>query len=389
LAAPISFHHHHHERSLGDKFARAWAYVGYGMQMIPPMLLPILPNRSPTREVVAHDRVVRYYCHWPACSKLLLDWDKLSMRVPGATAFQSPHWQCATARLADSLGTLRLITVHQGDRLLAVVPLQRKGRSHWHTPGQLTTDYLQPLIDPENAAGTWRAILEAIRQFSVESVETISFDLVAENSTCREQLSTLPASTGFAVRDEVVSTATTIPLASTWDAYLAGLETHDRKELRRKIRKAEEKALAQLVISTSPLSLEHALKDVFALMEASGGGKGRKAKWLFRPHFRVAAPALGESGRLIVYQLFLRHQLAASVIALPTTTHQILWCGAMDHDLSEWSPGIVLFGMIFKHAISKGEPQIDLLRGQYPYKYSLGGQDVPLHRITLVNQKKH
>lgn len=388
MATPISFQHHPHDRSLSDKLARAWAYVGYGMQMLPPMLLPIFPNRDAIREVTTHDRVVRYYRHWPACPKLLRDWDTLSVRVPGATAFQSPPWQSAIARFADSLGRLRLITVHQGDRLLAVVPLERNSRNEWRTPGQLTTDYLQPLVDPDQAAGTWRAILDAIRAFSGDSLDSISFELVARDSAFREQLSTLPASTGFRVVDEVVSNATVIPLAATWDAYLAKLDGHDRKELRRKIRKAEEKGGAQLVTSTSPLSIEHSLKDVFSLMEANGGGKGRKAKWLFRPHFRAAAPALGESGRLIVYQLFLGHRHAASVIALPTHTHQILWCGAMDHALCEWSPGIVLFGMIFRQAIAKGQTQIDLLRGQYPYKYALGGQDVPLHRLTLVNQKK-
>jgi len=374
---------------MADKVSRAWAYIGYGMQMIPPMLLPIFPNRSPVRQVMAHDRVVRYYRHWPNCPKLLADWDALSVRVPGATAFQSPHWQCAIARFADSLGTLRLITVHQGDRLLAVLPLQRQSRGHWHTPGRMTTDYLQPLIDPENAAGTWRATLEGVRAFSGDALESISFDLVAADSVCREQLSSLPASTGFVAKDEIVSTATTIPLAPTWDAYLAKLDSHDRKELRRKIKKAEEKGRGQLVISDTTLSIEHALKDVFELMEASGGGKGRKAKWLFRPHFRVAAPALAKSGRLVVYQLFLQHWLAASLISLPSSTHELLWCSAMDQELAHWSPGIVLFGMVFRHAISKGQMKIDLLRGQYPYKYSLGAVDVPLHQITLVNHKKN
>ncbi len=357
--------------------------------MIPPLLLPIFPNRSAVMQIESHDRVVRYYRHWPSCFKLMRDWDKLSLQIPGATAFQSPHWQSAIARFADSLGTLRLVTVHQADRLLAVVPLQRGSRGHWHTPGHLTTDYLQPLVDPENASGTWRAILESVRQFAGRSLASISFDLVAEDSICRDQLSHMPASTGFKVVDEAVSTATTIPLAPTWEAYLATLDRHDRKELRRKIRKAEVRGGAQLVTSKSKLSMEHALKDVFHLMEASGGGKGRKAKWLFRPHFKLAAPALIESGRLIVYQLFLQHKLAACVIALPTATHQILWCGAMDHDLAEWSPGIVLFGMVFREAIAKGQMKIDLLRGQYPYKYALGAKDVPMHRITLLNQKKN
>jgi len=385
LATPISIQPS--ERSVSDKLSRAWAYLGYGLQMIPPLVLPILPNRNASQQTVVGDRTIRYYRHWPACPKLIADWDALSLTVPGATAFQSPAWQRAIARLGDSLGTLRLVTVHQNDKLIAVVPLERNGRGRWRAPGRMTTDYLEPLVMPDNAAMTWRAILQAVREFTGDSVQEISFDLVAPDSPIREQLAALPASTGYVAHEEVVSVATTIPLAPTWDEYLAKLDSHDRKELRRKIRKAEERGGAQLVVSDTALSAEHALRDVFALMETSGGGKGRKAKWLFRPHFRVAAPRLAQTGRLIVYQLFLNHRLAASVIALPCATHQILWCGAIDHELSQWSPGIVLFGMVFRHAIGLGHAKIDLLRGQYPYKYSLGAVDRPLSRITLVNQK--
>ncbi|CAN5564155.1 GNAT family N-acetyltransferase [soil metagenome] len=386
MATPITIQSQ--EPTLGEKLARAWAYLGYGLQMIPPMVLPIFPNRSASKKTVIGDRTISYYRHWPSCPKLLADWDALSLKVPGATAFQSPAWQHAIARLGDSLGTLRLITVHQNEQLIAVVPLERHGRSHWHTPGCMTTDYLDPLVMPDNSAMTWRAILQSIREFSRDTVETISFDLVAPESPLREQLAALPASTGFVAKEEPASAATNIPLPPTWEQYLGRLGSHDRKELRRKIKKAEEKGGGQLVVSDTTLSVEHALRDVFALMEASGGGKGRKAKWLFRPHFRVAAPALAKSGRLIVYQLFLHHKLAASLIALPSSTHQILWCGAIDQELGQWSPGIVLFGMVFRHAISLGHSRIDLLRGQYPYKYSLGAEDRTLTRITLVDQKK-
>jgi len=382
LATPISIHHH--ERSLTDKLSRAWAYVGYGAHILPSLLLPIFPDRSATAQIAIHDRIVRLYRHWPNCPKLLEDWDALSLRVPGATPFQSPHWQCAVARFADSLGSLRLVTVHQQNRLLAVVPLERKANGHWHTPGTLTTDYLQPLVDPENAAGTWRAVLESIREFAGPSLKRVTFDLVSANATCREQLTDLPASTRFTASDEIVNETYRIPLAPTWQDYLARLEPHDRKELRRKIKKAEEKGGAQLVVNDGELSIRHALNDVFHHMITGGGGKGRKAKWLFKPHFRMAAPALAKSGRLIVYQLFLQHKLAASLIALPCKDHQILWCGAMDKDLGHWSPGIVLFGLVFKHAIERGELSIDLLRGQYPYKYALGAVDVPLHQITLT-----
>jgi CelD/BcsL family acetyltransferase involved in cellulose biosynthesis len=247
----------------------------------------------------------------------------------------------------------------------------------------MTTDYHNPLVHPDDAAGTWQALLTALPKLARWPLRSVTLDLLSVDAACRSVLPTVAEAAGFEAVDEVTSAGTVIPLAATWEQYLERLEPHDRKEVRRKLRKAEDRGAARFVVNNTQLSDRYALQGTFDLMERAGGGKGRKAKWMFRPHFETAAPALSKDGRLTVYELYLNDALAASLIALTQGRQQILWCGAIDRDLREWSPGIVLFAMVFRRAISLGQPSIDLLRGQYPYKYKMGATDSPMHRVTL------
>jgi CelD/BcsL family acetyltransferase involved in cellulose biosynthesis len=354
--------------------------MGYVIDMAAPMVLPILPNRGPAGEVKIGSRTVRYYRHLPSDEGLLSEWDELSRSVPGATVFQSTAWQKGIVRSADALGTLRLLTVRNGARLTGVLPLERKWGNLWRTPGMLTTAYHDPLVHPDHADETWAALLNGAAQFGMRSM---SLQLLSPDAACLKSIPAAAAGAGYKMTDEVAMMGTAIPFAPTWDEYLAGLDGHDRKELRRKIKKAQEKGAAKLVVNESEADVRAALPGVFALMERAGGGKGNKTKWLYRTHFE-SATELARSGRLVVYQLFCEGRLAAGLISLPQQKQQTLWGCAIDSDLQQWSPGIVLFGMVFRRAIENGEQSIDLLRGTFSYKYTLGAVDRAMHRLTLT-----
>ena len=112
------------------------------------------------------------------------------------------------------------------------------------------------------------------------------------------------------------------------------------------------------------------------------GRWGQARLRLYRPLFRSAAAVLARAG-----QAARRHPPAAR---RPRRGNHLLhrpaaptWGTGYDLDAESWSPGIVTFAMAIRSAIESREPVLDLLRGQYPYKYSLGAKDVPLHTLTL------
>jgi CelD/BcsL family acetyltransferase involved in cellulose biosynthesis len=274
--------------------------------------------------------------------------------------------------------------------LVGVFPLERRWGGQWRTTGLISTAYHDPLIHPDGAVQTAEAALEGLKKLAGGALKSISFDLISPHTSATALVQAAALAAGFDFAQTVTGTAdTTVELAPTWDQYLAKLDGHDRKELRRKIRKVEEKGGGRFVVNDTEETVLKALNQVLNLMETDDvgdGSKARKTKWLYRRHFEIAGPALARTGRLVVYQLFVENQLASSLIALPQGGRQLLWNGAMNADLYQWSPGIALMGMIFRRAIEQGDKSIDLLRGNFPYKFSLGAVEHPMHRIVLTTR---
>ncbi len=378
--APAPKRHYTVKRKIIHLFHR----VGRGAEAVAPLVLPILPNRKVAGEVKVGSRTVRWYKHWPSDAKLLADWDKLAIETPGATVYHSPHWLQPTARTADAIGTLRLMTVHDGERLVAAVPLERRWGGHWRTIGYLTNAYHDPLIAEAGREEAIDALLRGILQIDPQ-LKDMTFQLLSPGSPYLESLPRLAKAVGLpGSHTSPTTTDTVVPLAATWEKYLESLPGHDRRELRRKIRKCEEKGRAKMVVHETEDAVRKALDETFALMEAEGGGKARKTKWIFRPLMKAAAGPLARSGRLVVYQLLIEDQVAAGNIALPQQNRQLMFNGAIDQKHRDWSPGIVLWGMIIRRAIELGQPTLDLLRGLSTYKYELGAAEYPLLQLTLT-----
>jgi CelD/BcsL family acetyltransferase involved in cellulose biosynthesis len=188
---------------------------------------------------------------------------------------------------------------------------------------------------------------------------------------------------GFAVGDAIDSAVARIALQKTWDGYLNSLDKHEKKELKRKLNKAETQGGAKLEVCTDPSTIVAEITAMFELINGANAGKARKAKWVFPRHFALSAPAMAASGKLVLYKLIIENKHAAGLIALPTQRGQILWNTTFDPGMKQWSPGIVMFAMLIRRAIEQGDTVFDLLRGQNDYKYRLGAADYPLRTITL------
>ncbi|HMB95774.1 MAG TPA: GNAT family N-acetyltransferase [Tepidisphaeraceae bacterium] len=358
---------------------RAAAYAGYAIETI-ATLLPRLRRAEFSQQVLVDGLIVKCHRALPEDSAFAAAWEELYRRAPDATPFQSPAWQRSLLETAHAMRRLRVFTVYDRHRLIAVLPLELRRGNILRTSGALLTDYLDPLIDPEYSALCWPAMLRGIKQLAPG--RSLVLENILAESFSQAQLAACAAA-GFNFSDSAQDAVSRIALPKTWDDYLASLDRHERKELKRKLNKAEQKGNARLEICNDPAAINHDMNAMFDLIQDSGGCKARKAKWLFPRHFASAAPTLAASGGLVVYKLFIEDRHAASLIALPTRRGQILWNTAFDISMKSWSPGIVLFAMLIRRAIEHGETNFDLLRGQYDYKYRLGAADHPLHRLTF------
>ena len=310
-------------------------------------------------------------------------WDALSARSELATTFQSSTW------LVDGVGptlrgeSLRLFTVRQNEKLLAIVPFELTANGFLDNAGYNVSDYLDPLVDEPMGREAWRALLSLISEVWDRNVRGLTLHNVRPEAPARQILQEVAPEFGFVCEEAVVSNAARLKLPGTWEAYLETLDGHERKELRRKIRKAETQANGRLVMIDSSNFEQGHLNTALDLIEAANQEKGEWLKAHVRPLMQLVGAQLVKEERMRLHMLMLNETPGACVIEFPYKQGPLLYNSGFDPNQRQWSPGAVTFGMLIRDSIGRGAKVVDFLRGREEYKYRLGAVDEPLYRLSL------
>jgi CelD/BcsL family acetyltransferase involved in cellulose biosynthesis len=323
------------------------------------------------------------YCDWPDSAGFAASVGRLLHAQNSATAFQTPEWQAALAWPYARMRRYRLVTILDGDELVGVLPLWIRSRSAVETVGAMVSDYLEPLVRRDCAISVCASFLRALRGLPDSGIRRLELRNVRKECIDLEALAVAAAHEGFDLIVEPAARVARVLLPATWDDYLASLSTHCRKEIRRKLRNAETKAGARLVIAEAASDVTAALDKTLEFMRRSGGNKNLKVRWIYRPMFERAAAGLARGGWLRVYLLRLHDRDAAGIVCFPSATGPMLWGAGFDEAIRGWSPGIVLFAMALRDAIEKRAACFDFMRGEGRYKAELGATDSLIYRVSL------
>jgi CelD/BcsL family acetyltransferase involved in cellulose biosynthesis len=320
---------------------------------------------------------------WPTHQAFAEGWDRLSQVCSHATTFTSRIWQQNGVGQTLHPSALRLITATKGDQLVALLPMEFTPTGFLESTGHAVSDYLDPLVDPAHEAEAWAAIITLLDDLWDRELKAITLHNIRQDSPCREIVANAAGAHGLTCDQTVVNNAARIKLPPTWEGYLESLDSHERKELRRKIRKAEEQAQARLVVFDGANWDESRLARAFELIEAADATKGEWFAMHVRPMLTSIGATLARESRMRLLMLMLGETPAAALLEFPSPRGPLLYNSGYDPAQRQWSPGAVMFGLALKEAIENGGQYFDLLRGREEYKYRLGAVDDPLFRISI------
>lgn len=328
----------------------------------------------------------RCWRDWPDDPDFIPRWQRLMARDSRSTVFSGPVWQSAVVDQFVPAGKFRLITVDRGAELLAVVPLSLSSASMLETPGRWVTDYLDPLVDPDAAADCWEIILDLLGDLWDWSVAGVRIQLVRADSPARRILKSLAPKLGFEFGEKRVTTAPYISLPATWDQYLAGLDVHERKEIKRKIRNAQTKGDLRWVTLSRPDEMTPALERAMSAMRQAEPCKADFAEEILVDFLRRVCPQLSRQGEFYLHELWIEEKPTAWLLCLCSEQGPMIYNTSYDFAQRHWSPGVVAFSLAIQDAIAAGKPVFNLLRGSEEYKKRLGAKDLELFRITLLRR---
>lgn len=313
------------------------------------------------------------------------EWDALAQRSMTDTPFQSLDYQKAWwTHLHPSNGRLHTVTVrNEAKQLVAIACFYNIEGVLYFNGCVEETDYLDLITPTEKAEVAWQAILDCLCSPQFPEWHAIDLCNVPQASPTRSILPQEAQRRGFLFQESVHEVCPVISLADSFAGYLSGIDSKQRREINRKLRRAAG-ADAELVVVGPEDDIDTAVTDFLDLLQKS---TFEKRAWLTdgrRAVFYETAHAAQKAGTLQLLFMEVRGKKAAALFNFDYKDRIWVYNSGLDPALfGALSLGVVITAKAIEYAIENGRTTFDFLRGNETYKYRFGAQDTTIYRLHL------
>ena len=336
--------------------------------------------------------------HTTADAFALPAWPELLRRDPDRHVFATPEWHRVWWDEFAGDKELLVLEMRRGGATAAFVPLYRKREKGAGGLGEAPerdrailrfvggidlTDYIGPICAAEDRRAVAGALISWLRAGEVEWDELDAHNmpvplgfaeyLVERADTCDFR---------FALDQE--ETAAVLPLPADWETYLAGLDSKERHELKRKRRRLLREHPDAVFRTATAETLEGDMKTFVDMHRGAEGHKGHFMRPDVATFFERMADAFMPLGWLRLDFLEVEGQAVASTFGFELDGVFYLYNSAYEPDAARISPGLMLASQLVEGYIERGFERFDFLRGPERYKYQLGSQAVPLNNVRVI-----
>ena len=286
-------------------------------------------------------------------------------------------------------GELHVVVVRQEDgNLLGVAPLffteNLDGEPALMFIGSIEiSDYLDVITTPENTGLFLEALLEHLDSPQAPDWKVLDLYNLLDSSPTLPALESLAEKRTWDCQQEQLQPCPYIPLEGDWEAYLAGIDKRQRKELRRKMRRAENHFIpVNWYVVEDEATLDDDLEAFFELML----NDPLKQAFLtdnMKTQMRTIAHAALKAGWLKLTFMEVGREKAAAQMSFDFANRIWGYNSGLDLKFSDLAPGVVLVGHLLQQAIEQNREVFDFMRGDEEYKYRFGAVNRFVNRITL------
>ncbi len=324
-----------------------------------------------------------------AFTELRPEWNTLAGQGMTNSPFQSLEYQSSWWRnLQPAHSTLHTLAARHGDGRLAAIAcfyLNPEGVIHFNGCVE-ETDYLDLIATAADAEESWAAIMATLCSPEFPIWQLLELCNIPEDSPTRTFLPRAAAQQKLALVEAIDEVCPVVTLPATFDDYLDSLDSKQRREISRKLRRAEG-AEAVCHIVGQDEDLPRAVDDFLDLLQKSTFDK---RDWLNegrRALFQETAAAAQIAGILQLMFLEVDGQKAAALFNFDYNGRIWVYNSGLDPQaFAALSPGVVITAWAIEEAINNGLNAFDFLRGDEAYKYRFGAADTNVYRLQVYRQ---
>ncbi|MEN8172030.1 MAG: GNAT family N-acetyltransferase [Chloroflexota bacterium] len=278
-------------------------------------------------------------------------------------------------------GSLYIVVAQdEQNQLLAAAPLFLTERAAGERVLMLLgsfeiSDYLDFIAPHDQVAPFIDLLLKHLSGPDTPPWDVIDFYNLLDDSKSLAALKNSAPKYNLVYDQETLQPAPRITLAGDWETYLAGLQGKQRREIRRKMKRAAahfEPVTWYIVEDQTNLDQEI---DAFFKLMAAAPEKDTFLTDLMRSQLRSAIHAAFEAGWLQLAFIEIGGEKAAAYLNFDYHNQIWVYNSGINWKYRELSPGWVLLGHLIQWAIDNGRTAFDMMRGDEIYKYRFGGVD--------------
>lgn len=306
---------------------------------------------------------------WPSVK--LLDWQHV---------FSLPSWLSTWWRHFGAHHDLYLHVARKNGSVLGVAPLMRSANEAAFIGSPDLCDYLDFVVAPGKEQDFSLALLGGLAR---GGVERMSLCCLRRDSFAMAHLLPQARSRGCFCSCEQEDVSLELSLPATWDDYLGLLDSKQRHEVRRKLRRLYEAGDVRYRVTSDVEGVRDGMDTFLGLFAA---GTDVKAAFLSREReqfFRSIARAMSQAGVLRLGTLQLNGSTVAALLYFEYGDRVFLYNSGFDPHYRSLNVGLLSKVLCIRNSIERQRVTFDFLKGAEEYKYRLGGREMPVYHCQV------
>jgi len=308
-------------------------------------------------------------------------WTDSRYNLNWGSIFVFPGWSQVWWQVFGSGAELYLRAVRQREKIIGIASLLIRERTASIIGSADVCDYLDFVVAPGMERDFFSVLLDDLRQ---KGINHLDLRPLRPDSTVLTDLVALARQRKYEVLCHEEGVSVELDLPSTWDEYLATLTKKQRHEVKRKLRRLWEAGNVDYRCVKVSSAVGDFMDTFLALFAQSREEKASFMTAQMESFFRSLAKAMAEAGLLRFGILELDTLPAAMIMGFDYNNSMYLYNSGYDSRYNYLSVGLLSKVLCIKESIQRGRKTFDFLRGGEPYKYRLGGREIPLYSCQLT-----
>ena len=308
-------------------------------------------------------------------------WQDNSDGLNWGNLFVLPPWLRVWRHVFAPETRLCFLVGWQESRVIGIAPLMFTGQTASIIGNPDVCDYADFIVAPGKGDIFCAALIDKLKKKRVELLNLASVRPDSVVMTSMREAAEQRGCKVSCIEDEVTLER---DLPATWDEYLQILNSKQRHEVRRKLRRLEEAGTVSYRF-IEDTALVPGFMDIF--LKQFVESRTDKATFMtaeMEKFFRSMADVIFEAGLLRLSILEIDNIPVAALVAFDYNNVIYLYNSGYDPAYSSLSAGVLSKALCIKDSIERGKKRFDFLKGDERYKYHLGGQEVQLYRCQIA-----